>query len=1788
MILFRNTIHSFTHRPMCTKGDLAACLLASTRGQALPNGTLWLGPFSAAQYRSDVHASVYRCRASGTMGTVLSRDMRVEAVMDVPWDIHIVPSHGVAGGVALLMCVTSQPVKNYITVTRWFKDGSLLTPMAAESAHYIIGGSRGDMLLIRNARTEDSSSYSCEAQHQLTGDKRRSPPAMISVSHGTGSMAPRILTISEDETVPQGGDIRLVCCAIGSPPPTYSWFRHSNGRLSPVSNSIRVSVSEQVLIIRRAQLSDAGVWTCRAHNQFGEHRRDATLRVRARLVVSVHPQLQIANSGSSVSFNCSVEGGDSRVRWLHDGVPVGGAERVLRVHGVVRAHRGMYQCFAERELDSAQAAAELRLGDTAPELHYTFIEQALHPGPAVALHCSASGSPSPRFTWLLDMQPIEEHNTPQRSITQFLSPNGDVVSYLNLTSVRPEDGGRYTCRAHNSRGTVEHSTRLNVYGPPSIRNISPVRVVAGVNTTIFCPYSGFPISEIRWQRGGIDISSSGGRALSGVGGELLLWPAEPTDAGLYSCRVSSPEGHYAQKDVQIFVRNPPKIAGFTFPSDLVEGSSIQVLCGITSGDKPVYFSWLKDGQTIPPNLQVQEKSLDEFSFLIFSHVTSKHSGEYTCVASNSASEVNHTARLAVKVAPTWVFEPQDASVLLGTPILVHCSTKGYPEPKVTWFKGHGSNTPDFRPLSGLEAAISALNNGSLSAISATRAHEGRYMCRSDNGVGRGLSKVITVSVNEPAQFEYSSRNMSVRRTSSVTLSCAARGDSPLQLHWTHNMRPLDLNTYRVSVSEKRSENGASSELTIAHAQRRDSGVYRCRAENAYGRDELLIYLAVQEFPEAPRGLTVKKREGRAAVVAWRRGFDGNARLRAFRLQYRVVGHAQLAADWSLAPTRELPADSLTQRRESADPDSEVILEYRVEGLRPATAYALRLAAVNDIGDSEYSDSVIVNTLEEAPSEPPRGIELLPDAPGEILIKWQAPNQESWNGELLGYAVWCRGENTSLSLSISGWAITNARLGALRSHARYEIRLRAFNSVGPGPPSASLTTTTLEDAPDAPPQHVRCEAVSSQALRVWWEPPPADKRGGLIIGYEVSYRPVDRPSGIWERRRAGSGEAQLSGLRAGNYSVRVAARSTAGLGVPAHLFCTTLDDSPPADVKVFPHTEDSVILSWLPPMQKNGRIRHYRVYTRPQRVGRHLSESIVISEKQQGDEQHVVVDGLQQQLYELWVTAATGLGEGEMSTIVAAKPNSKGGAKVSSFSRRLTVPVDSSVVLQCVSAGAAPISRLWSRRRPPPPHADNRIRIDGHKLIIHKVEPSLADNYTCTVRNRWGEDHGTWELLTISPPSKPRLRLTSASPTALLLAWDSSGAHSYSLEYARGDGPWQSRWVWGSARSAALRGLACGAHYRVRLRAHGDAGASAHSDVLHTATPGALSKAALEKQLISTNSSCVKLNLLTWDSNGCPLIHFIISIRGFEEFSWKSESVGLEAEPITLCALRPATWYHLKVVATTTAGVTTATYYFATLTESGERIPAPAQFPSGGEDVVSGGNGIALLAAGAAFITALMLLAVIAYKRSSVKCLNKGYEPSSVSEDEKSVEKRDNRRNCQQVYTSSPIKSNKKEQQEMYEISPYATFSMSSGAVCSEGSASVGGTGASGTLRTFGRAEPAPLSAAPPTNRHMHRDPADSDEYTLSRAMTLMVRRTESDSDSSGSPCAECNSSVSYRMCVAPSKAEEVFRGVTDSSAESCTSGSRDKARRRPRRHTPNSTRYPQRQEQERRDFTIHV
>lgn len=70
-----------------------------------------------------------------------------------------------------------------------------------------------------------------------------------------------------------------------------------------------------------------------------------------------------------------------------------------------------------------------------------------------------------QFTWLLDAQPIIDVSSLHRyAIGQYVDISGDVISHLNISQVRTDDGGLYKCVATNSMGSVEHSARLNVFG----------------------------------------------------------------------------------------------------------------------------------------------------------------------------------------------------------------------------------------------------------------------------------------------------------------------------------------------------------------------------------------------------------------------------------------------------------------------------------------------------------------------------------------------------------------------------------------------------------------------------------------------------------------------------------------------------------------------------------------------------------------------------------------------------------------------------------------------------------------------------------------------------------------------------------------------------------------------------------------------------------------------------------------------------------------------------------------------------------------------------------------------------------------------------------------------------------------------------------------------------------------------------------------------------------------------------------------------------------------------------
>ena len=146
--------------------------------------------------------------------------------------------------------------------------------------------------------------------------------------------------------------------------------------------------------------------------------------------------------------------------------------------------------------------------------------------------------------------------------------------------------------------------------------------------------------------------------------------------------------------------------------------------------------------------QIQEKRDEFYSFLVFKEVSSRHSGKYTCIATNKAAKVNETAELQVKVPPQWTFEPQDVSTLLGNALYVHCKATGFPPPQITWLRGRARTTNDFQLLTDLlDGRLTIFPNGTLYTASAGPQHEGHYLCKANNNIGTGLSKIVYVSVN---------------------------------------------------------------------------------------------------------------------------------------------------------------------------------------------------------------------------------------------------------------------------------------------------------------------------------------------------------------------------------------------------------------------------------------------------------------------------------------------------------------------------------------------------------------------------------------------------------------------------------------------------------------------------------------------------------------------------------------------------------------------------------------------------------------------------------------------------------------------------------------------------------------------------------------------------------------------------------------------------------------------------------------------------------------------------------
>ncbi|XP_037715220.1 Down syndrome cell adhesion molecule-like protein Dscam2 isoform X10 [Drosophila subpulchrella] len=1516
--------------------------------QISSDGKLVFPPFRAEDYRQEVHAQVYACLARNQFGSIISRDVHVRAVVHQFYQTRVIDEFVLRGNSATLKCLVPSFVADFIDVEGWIDEEGveIRRPLPDDSI-----GNHGKYLVlpsgelhIREVGPEDGyKSYQCRTKHRLTGETRLSATkGRLVITEPVGFKAPSFPSVASTFTIqtPQNSTLALTCEAQSYPVPIFRWYKFIEGttRKQAVVLNDRVKQVSGTLIIKDAVVEDSGKYLCVVNNSVGGESVETVLTVTAPLSAKIDPPTQTVDFGRPAVFTCQYTGNPIKtVSWMKDGKVIGHSEPVLRIESVKKEDKGMYQCFVRNDQESAEASAELKLGGRfdPPVIRQAFQEETMEPGPSVFLKCVAGGNPTPEISWELDGKKIA--NNDRYQVGQYVTVNGDVVSYLNITSVHANDGGLYKCIAKSKVGVAEHSAKLNVYGLPYIRQMEKKAIVAGETLIVTCPVAGYPIDSIVWERDNRALPINRKQKVFPNGTLIIENVERNSDQATYTCVAKNQEGYSARGSLEVQVMVLPQIVPFAYEDLINMGDSIDLFCQIQKGDRPIKVHWSFErnaGESGFDHLQPQMRTnriSGKTSMLSIPSATQAHTGRYTCIASNKAGTTTYSADLTVNVPPRWILEPTDKAFAQGSDAKVECKADGFPKPQVTWKKAVGDTPGEYKDLKKSDNI--RVEEGTLHVDNIQKTNEGYYLCEAINGIGSGLSAVIMISVQAPPEFTEKLRNQTARRGEPAVLQCEAKGEKPIGILWNMNNMRLDpKNDNRYTIREEILSTGVMSSLSIKRTERSDSALFTCVATNAFGSDDASINMIVQEVPEMPYALKVLDKSGRSVQLSWAQPYDGNSPLDRYIIEFK-----RSRASWSEIDRVIVPGHTT---------------EAQVQKLSPATTYNIRIVAENAIGTSQSSEAVTIITAEEAPSGKPQNIKVEPVNQTTMRVTWKPPPRTEWNGEILGYYVGYKLSNTNSSYVFETINFIteegkehNLELQNLRVYTQYSVVIQAFNKIGAGPLSEEEKQFTAEGTPSQPPSDTACTTLTSQTIRVGWVSPPLESANGVIKTYKVVYAPSDEWYDETKRhyKKTASSDTVLHGLKKyTNYTMQVLATTAGGDGVrsvPIH--CQTEPDVPeaPTDVKALVMGNAAILVSWRPPAQPNGIITQYTVYskaegaeteTKTQKVP-HYQMSFEATELEKNKP------------YEFWVTASTTIGEGQQSKSIVAMPSDQVPAKIASFDDTFTATFKEDAKMPCLAVGAPQPEITW-KIKGVEFSANDRMRVlpDG-SLLIKSVNRQDAGDYSCHAENSIAKDSITHKLIVLAPPQSPHVTLSATTTDALTVKLkphegDTAPLHGYTLHYKPEFGEWETSEVSVDSQKHNIESLLCGSRYQVYATGFNNIGAGEASDILNTRTKGQKPKLPEKPRFIEVSSNSVSLHFKAWKDGGCPMSHFVVESKKRDQIEWNQISNNVKPDNnYVVLDLEPATWYNLRITAHNSAGFTVAEYDFATLTVTGGTI-----------------------------------------------------------------------------------------------------------------------------------------------------------------------------------------------------------------------------------------------------------
>ncbi|XP_059174236.1 fibronectin type-III domain-containing protein 3A-like isoform X2 [Physella acuta] len=211
-------------------------------------------------------------------------------------------------------------------------------------------------------------------------------------------------------------------------------------------------------------------------------------------------------------------------------------------------------------------------------------------------------------------------------------------------------------------------------------------------------------------------------------------------------------------------------------------------------------------------------------------------------------------------------------------------------------------------------------------------------------------------------------------------------------------------------------------------------------------------------------------------------------------------------------------------------------QFKVTRLNASTRYMFRLAAVNSLGKSPYSEVVSIYTSGSVPSQPDPPM-LSEQFVFALTISWiRRPNDDEFllqmEDETTGHGFIPVYNGPNLSYTIRN----------LRRNTEYRFRLSAKNEEGQSKWSETVCYKTLPERPHPPSKPQIKGKVNPYSFRITWDP-PSDSGGTEITKYIVE---LDDGQGYDTVYEGSEREHVFDHLTPGHtYRVRVACCSIGG-------------------------------------------------------------------------------------------------------------------------------------------------------------------------------------------------------------------------------------------------------------------------------------------------------------------------------------------------------------------------------------------------------------------------------------------------------------------------------------------------------------------------------------------------------------------------------------------------------------------------------------------------------------------